>query len=290
MEKYEQMIKQMAENSEPQLDAKKTALICVDLVNDGSDDNGFFKKVLNFDISLIQKIEPNVIKLIEACKKDSIPIIGVQAIYDFSYIPVSMKERFEAMGIKGGLSPKGSLGAEIIPKIKNIGVDLILVKSYYSSFSPGKTFGYKPGNKEIENYMKLSSDKDDIITREKKKTMLDYFKEAQIIPQDIDSHLDNGGVVSLDCYLKSKGIDTLIICGASTHVCVDSTISGASERGYKIFVPIDAIAAEGIPGEGYERHFVYLSNQGMFKAELTSTERLIKAIEKFSNNSDKEVK
>jgi len=282
MDQYEQMIKGIAEASNPGLDKSKTALVCIDLVNDGNDENGFFKKVLNFDISLIQKIELNVMKIIEACKSKDIPIIAVQAIYDFDYIPFAMKERFEAMGIKGGLAPKGAWGSEIISKIKRVGIDLILVKSHYSAFSI-KTFGYKPGNKEVEEYLKLSAQEDPKIKSSGKKIMFDYFKESQLIQKNVDGHLESGGVVNLDNYLKSKGIDTLIIVGASTHVCVDSTVAGASERGYKIFMPIDAVAAEGIPGEGFQRHFIYLSNHGMFKAELTSSEKLIAVINKINN-------
>lgn len=280
MEQYKQMIQGMAGQSNPQLEANKTALLVIDLVNDGNDNNGFFKTNLGFDISLLQKIEPKVVSLIEASKKSKIPVIGVQAIYNFDYIPKPMRERFEAMGIKGGLAPKGAWGSEIIPKIKNSGLDLILVKSHYSAFAPGRTFVFRPGNFELEKYLKLSALEDTKLKKEGKKIMLDYFAEAQVRREDVESHLDLGGVIGLDYYLREKGIDTLIVAGASTHVCVNSTIAGASERCYKIFEPIDAVAAEGIPNEGYLRHFIYASNDGMFKAELTTTEKLLEALQK----------
>lgn len=278
MEQYKQMIQGMAGQSNPQLEPNRTGLLVIDLVNDGNDDNGFFKTKLGFDISLLQKVEPNVISLVRASKKAGIPVIGVQAIYDFGYIPEPMRERFEAMGIKGGLAPKGAWGSEIIPQLRNSGLDLILVKSHYSAFAPGRTFAFRPVNSELEEYMRLSASEDNKLREEGKRTMLDYFAEAQVHRENVDSYLDLGGVVSLDNYLRAKGIDTLIVTGASTHVCVNSTIAGASERGYKIFEPIDAVAAEGIPNEGYLRHFVYASNDGMFKAELTTTEKLVEAM------------
>ena len=269
MEKYKKMVEGMAAISNPRIDKDKTALVCIDLVNDGSDDNGVFKKFLNYDISLIQEIEPNVVKLVNTSKKAGIPVIGVQTIYDFDYITAPMKERFEAMGIKGGLAPKGAWGSEIIPKIKNLGLDLILVKSHYSAFSPEKTFAYKPGNQEIEEYMKLPASEDSKLKAAGKRTMLDFFGDAK---------LNKNELTSLDSYLKSKGIDTLIITGASTHVCVDSTVAAASERGYKLYEPIDGVAAEGIPGEGFDRHYTYMSNHGMFKSELTTSKKLLEKL------------
>lgn len=278
MEQYKQMIQGMAEQSNPQLDRDKTALLVVDLVNDGNDENGFFKTKLGFDIALLQEIEPTVVSLVEESKKAGIPIIGVQAIYDFDYIPEPMRERFEAMGIKSGLAPKGAWGSDIIPKIRNSGLDIILVKSHYSAFAPGRTFAFHSGNSELEGYMGLPASEDTRLQEEGKRVMSDYFAEAQVKREDVDAHLNQNGVIGLDHYLREKGIDTLIITGASTHVCINSTIAGASERGYKIFEPIDAVAAEGIPSEGYLRHFVYASNDGMFKAELTTTEKLIEKI------------
>ncbi len=278
MEPLKQMIQGMAGQSNPQLKIDRTGLLVIDVVNDGNDDNGFFKTKLGFDISLLQEIESNVISLVETSKKMGLSVIGVQAIYDFGYIPEPMRERFEAMGIQGGLAPKGAWGSDIIPQVRDAGLDLVLVKSHYSAFAPGRTFAFRSGNPVLEEYMRLASSEDSRLREEGKKTMLEYFAEAQVSREDIDSHLNQGGVVSLDNYLRGKDIDTLIVTGASTHVCVNSTIAGASERGYKIFEPIDAVAAEGVPNEGHLRHFVYASNDGMFKAELTTTEKLLEAL------------
>ena len=38
-------------------------------------------------------------------------------------------------------------------------------------------------------------------------------------------------------------MDTLIICGVTTEICVESTIRDAYFRDYKIVVPEDAVAA-----------------------------------------------
>ena len=108
IETYKKQILQIAEGLNISIDPKKTLLLVVDVVNDGNSDEGFFKKLLKFDISMFQGIEENLVNLISACKKVKIPVVCVSAIYDFEYIPNAMRKRFEAMGIKVGLASKGT--------------------------------------------------------------------------------------------------------------------------------------------------------------------------------------
>ena len=41
-------------------------------------------------------------------------------------------------------------------------------------------------------------------------------------------------------------MDTLIICGVTTEICVESTVRDAYFRDYKILVPDDAVASMGL--------------------------------------------
>lgn len=274
IEDYKNQIFQIAENSEISIDPKKTLLLAVDVVNDGNSDEGFFKKVLKFDISMFQGIEDNLAKLVSACKKAKIPVVCVSAIYDFEYIPAAMRKRFEAMEIKGGLAPKGAWGSQIIDKLLNLNPDFILVKSHYSSFSKLHSFLFKPkANNDLEEYLKLPAKEDAKMKSQGGKTMQDYFKEAENPVIDIDKHLNGGGVTTLSAFLKMKGIDTLIITGGSTHVCEDAAISAASEQGYNVIEPIDAIASED-----FDKHFVYVHNHGMFKTQLTTTKKILEKL------------
>ncbi len=52
----------------------------------------------------------------------------------------------------------------------------------------------------------------------------------------------------LDAWLKEHGIDTLVICGLMTHMCVDSTARDAVSLGYKPIVVSDACATRDLPG------------------------------------------
>ena len=47
----------------------------------------------------------------------------------------------------------------------------------------------------------------------------------------------------LDPLLRERGIDTLIVCGVTTEVCVHTTVREANDRGYRCIVVGDACAS-----------------------------------------------
>jgi nicotinamidase-related amidase len=47
----------------------------------------------------------------------------------------------------------------------------------------------------------------------------------------------------LQAILVARGIDTLIICGVTTEVCVHTTVREANDRGYRCLVPADCTAS-----------------------------------------------
>ena len=67
----------------------------------------------------------------------------------------------------------------------------------------------------------------------------------------------------LDDYLKSLQVDTLIICGMMTHMCVDTTVRAAMDHGYRVKLAADACATmdlelngETIPAETVQKAFI----------------------------------
>jgi nicotinamidase-related amidase len=55
----------------------------------------------------------------------------------------------------------------------------------------------------------------------------------------------------LETRLKDKGIQTVIVTGASTQGVVIGTGSGAAQRGYKVIVPVDTTASDDAYNEQY---------------------------------------
>lgn len=50
----------------------------------------------------------------------------------------------------------------------------------------------------------------------------------------------------LEELLKSQGIDELVICGAMTHMCIDTTTRAAFDLGFKCLVVSDACATKDL--------------------------------------------
>jgi nicotinamidase-related amidase len=280
---YKQQIEQMAKG-QITLDPSRTLLLVVDMVNDGCRDEGSFKKIMNADISMFQAIEPNIIALMRACKTGGIPRICVQSIYDFAYIPAAMRQRFEAMGIQDGqIAPKGSWGSQIIDTLLAEKPEYILVKSHYSAFAKpysliyqtdlyqGQTSFHINGNlPETKAFIRLLNQKKKIA---KNKMHDKYCISAE--NRDITTTLEF--LMKGHPFIDNTKVkyDTIIITGGSTHVCEDAAVSSASEKGYRVIEPIDAVGSED-----HEKHYVYLHNHGIFKSQLTTTAKLIEEIQK----------
>ena len=77
----------------------------------------------------------------------------------------------------------------------------------------------------------------------------------RISPEDGDKiivkHFPNSFLeTELDEYLKSLGVDTLIVCGMMTHMCVDTTVRAAMDYGYQVILVADACATMDLEAGG----------------------------------------
>lgn len=71
----------------------------------------------------------------------------------------------------------------------------------------------------------------------------------------------------LDAWLRAKAIDTVLICGLMTHMCMESTARNALSLGYKVVVAGDACATRDLPshdGSGV------VSHQDLHRASLAA--------------------
>ncbi len=51
---------------------------------------------------------------------------------------------------------------------------------------------------------------------------------------------------SLHEQLQSQGIDQLVVCGMMTHMCIDTSVRAAFERGYRVQLIADATATRAL--------------------------------------------
>jgi len=75
----------------------------------------------------------------------------------------------------------------------------------------------------------------------------------------------------LDSLLRSLGVETVILCGLHTHICVRHTAADAFFRGYKIVVAKDGV--ESFTEKDYAEGLNYLRD--VYGAELKSVDEII---------------
>jgi len=69
-----------------------------------------------------------------------------------------------------------------------------------------------------------------------------------LYPKDGEPVIDKPGkgafyATDLHAILINRGIDTLLVCGVTTEVCVHTTVREANDRGYRCIVPSDCCAS-----------------------------------------------
>ena len=81
----------------------------------------------------------------------------------------------------------------------------------------------------------------------------------------------------LHLILINKGIKSLIICGVTTEVCVQTTARAANDRGYELIIPKDACASY-FP-EFHEATLKMISAQGAIVGWVSNTDSIIGSLQ-----------
>jgi nicotinamidase-related amidase len=66
--------------------------------------------------------------------------------------------------------------------------------------------------------------------------------EAIFVKEEVNSFLGTG----LAEHIQSLGVDTLVICGMQTQMCVEAAVRAASDLGYYVFLLHDACASRNL--------------------------------------------
>jgi nicotinamidase-related amidase len=80
----------------------------------------------------------------------------------------------------------------------------------------------------------------------------------------------------LETLLRNRGIETLIVCGVTTEVCVHTTVREANDRGYRCLVPGDCCASY-FP-RFHEIGLEMIKAQGGIFGWVTDSKRLLAAL------------
>ncbi|MCE1159177.1 Streptothricin hydrolase [bioreactor metagenome] len=111
----------------------------------------------------------------------------------------------------------------IIEKFRRKNLEIIYIQ--HISKSPASTF-FLPNTEGIAIHNNVKPNREDKI----------FIKHYP------NSFRDTG----LDEYCKNKGIDTLVIVGMMSHMCIDTTVRAGYDLGYKIVVLKDCCATKDL--------------------------------------------
>lgn len=75
----------------------------------------------------------------------------------------------------------------------------------------------------------------------------------------------------LDALLRELGVDTVVLTGLVTNICVQHTAADAFFRGYRVVVPRDCVEAPSDEAQGASLRYM----EEMYGAEVTSSEALM---------------
>ncbi len=78
----------------------------------------------------------------------------------------------------------------------------------------------------------------------------------------------------VDIQLRKRGIDTVLLCGMSANLCVESHLRDAEERGYQVIAINDATA-----GPGEDAYKAALTNYGFIAHESVTADEVISRLE-----------
>jgi len=75
----------------------------------------------------------------------------------------------------------------------------------------------------------------------------------------------------LDALLRELGVDTVVLTGLVTNICVQHTAADAFFRGYRVVVPRDCVEAPSDEAQGASLRYM----EEMYGAEVSSSEALM---------------
>jgi biuret amidohydrolase len=104
---------------------------------------------------------------------------------------------------------------------------------------------------------------------------------ADLYPQAGEPVIDKPGKgafyqTDLDLMLRNRGIDTLLVCGVTTEVCVNTTVREANDRGYRCIVLADCCASY-FP-EFHAAGLAMIKAQGGIFGSVSSSQALLDAL------------
>lgn len=99
-----------------------------------------------------------------------------------------------------------------------------------------------------------------------------FATPAMIIDKEVYSPWAS---TALHAHLQGRHVNTLVISGAETDICVAATVLGAIDLGYRVVLPADALCSSS--DETHEAILNVYRNRYSLQIELSSVEEIVNA-------------
>lgn len=159
----------------------------------------------------------------------------------------------------------------VLPKIERV-VEQHPERTLFTRFIPAERPGGGPGtwSRYYKTWSRLTLEQVDLSLIELVPSLARFVPPAKVIDKKVYSPWTEG---TLDAMLRGSEIDTLIVTGGETDVCVLASVLGAVDRGFRVVLVTDALCSSSDETHDalmklYERRFTD-------QIELTTTEQLI---------------
>jgi len=94
---------------------------------------------------------------------------------------------------------------------------------------------------------------------------------ARVLDKNVNSAFANVGLAAA---LRRRGIETLIVTGGETDVCVLATVMAAIDHGFRVVLPTDALCS--VSDTTHEALLTLYRERFSQQVETTSTERILR--------------
>lgn len=198
------------------LKPQHTALLVIDLQNDFCDPKGKFATDYHKDVAPMHNVLSHNQRLIEQAHAAGVPVIYTLGYEDIDLRDEPGKWRYTRHETEDGVdvnSKKGTWGAKFADGIQPQPGDLVLEKHDWSAFS----------GRQITNFLETD----------------DPYQ--YVLGEDLQQ------------ILKEKGVETLVVTGVKTEICVDSSVTEAKQKHFFVVVPKEAVGTDDL-----QAHDVFL--------------------------------
>jgi nicotinamidase-related amidase len=115
-------------------------------------------------------------------------------------------------------------------------------KTLFTRFIPAASPGQGPGMwaQYYRRWEEVTLSKMDTDLLQLMPSLMRFAPPARVLDKHVYSPWTEG---RLDALLKGSGIDTLLITGGETDICVLATVLGSVDRGYRTVVVTDAVCS-----------------------------------------------